>query len=145
MVQMELIRSEITPSGASKGRVALQAERGVLAKRRWRGTADDGREFGFDLTQPIGDGAVFFEADGNVYYIVQQPEPLLEIACADAAKQSMIAWMTGNLHFPIEIRGNVLRAPDDPAVRGMLARERVEFVEVNDVFHPLKAMANHGH
>ena len=29
--------------------VILTADRATLAKRRWRGVAQDGREFGFDL------------------------------------------------------------------------------------------------
>ena len=51
----------------------------TLAKRRWRGTAIDGAEFGFDLVHPLANGDVFAETETAVYRIAQQPEPVLEI------------------------------------------------------------------
>lgn len=59
--------------------IRLHAERLVLAKRRWRGVAEDGSEFGFVLEAPITHGTPFFSNETVVYSIEQKPEPVLEI------------------------------------------------------------------
>ena len=45
--------------------VTLSAERRQFLKRRWRGIAEDGTEFGFDLETRLTDGGVIFHQDGN--------------------------------------------------------------------------------
>ena len=59
--------------------VILTVDRAALAKRRWRGVAQDSREFGFDLDHALADGSVFFREAGKCYVISQAPEPVLEI------------------------------------------------------------------
>jgi len=142
---MELIRSEIPAVNTAKARIGLAVDRMTLAKRRWRGVAEDGREFGFDLAQPIRDGATFFESDAGVYVLKQQPETVLEIGLGDPSQAARLGWMIGNLHFAIEVGQGIVNAPDDPAVRQLLEREHVAFAAVQKVFQPLKAAAHHHH
>ncbi len=100
---MTLIHSalELPPS---LPRIALRVERLTLAKRRWRGVADDGAEFGFVLAAPLADGAAFFASKAAVYFIEQKLEPVLEVALiAKAAPVARLGWTIGNLHFPIQV------------------------------------------
>jgi len=140
---MELIHDELAAAAAGKPRIELSADRITLAKRRWRGVAKDGREFGFDLAHPLTDGAAFFETDGGVYIVTQQPETLFEIAPGAPREAARIGWMIGNLHFPIEIDGDVLRVPEDAAVRQLFEREHIHFATVQKIFRPLKAVSSH--
>ena len=142
---MQLVHGEIKIPDDHKPRVELRVDRTTLAKRRWRGVAEDGAEFGFDLEQPIRDGAAFFEGDGHVYTIAQQPEDLYEITPRDAAHAARVGWMIGNLHFPIGIEGNAVLAPADSAVRQLLEREQVDFAPVRGVFRPLASAGGHHH
>src|SRR4051794_5023561 len=48
-------------------RIALRVDRLTLAKRRWRATAEDGAEFGFDLAAPMADGTPVHATDRAVY------------------------------------------------------------------------------
>ena len=125
--------------------VRLQADRATLAKRRWRGVAEDGREFGFDLNDPLNDGTPFF-IDGETYYVIEQlPEEVIEIPVASIKEAARIAWNLGNLHFGIQVLAETVRVTDDPAVLQFLAREEVAFARINCVFLPLSSAASHAH
>ena len=125
--------------------VILTADRAAFAKRRWRGVAKDGREFGFDLKHVLTDGSVFFREAGKCYAISQAAEPVLEIELgADPAAAAILAWQIGNLHFPIEVTGSVIRTADDPATRQMLERERFAWRPATQVFRPITS-AGHAH
>lgn len=142
-VAVKIIK-EIQPiATGSRQRVSLRVDRATLSKRRWRGSAEDGSEFGFDLAQPLANGAIFFETETSVYEIAQLPEDLLEISLGEAAHAARTGWMIGNLHFPVEIAGGVMRVPDDPAARRLLEREQIGFAPVQKIFHPLKAAIPH--
>ena len=142
---MELIREEIKVMHPGKPHIELRVDRSILARRRWRASAVDGTDFGFDLEHPIKDGAAFFETDTSVYSIAQQSEDLYEIAPGDATHAARLGWMIGNLHFPIAIENGSVLAPDDPAVRQLLEREHVRFARVRKVFHPLKTAGGYHH
>ncbi len=117
--------------------VFLLADRVTLAKRRWRGVAQDGREFGFDLDHRLSDGAVFHRESGKCYVISQTPESVLEIALgSDPSRAAVISWQIGNLHFPVEITDEVIRCADDPAIRLLLSRERVSLAPCYGSFSP---------
>jgi urease accessory protein len=125
--------------------VFLTSDRATLAKRRWRGVAQDGREFGFDLDSALSDGSVFFRESGKCYVISQAPEPVLEIALdQDPKRGAILAWQIGNLHFPIEVTNSVIRCADDPAIRQMLERAQIVSRETLAVFRPF-ASAGHAH
>jgi urease accessory protein len=125
--------------------VALSVDRHTLAKRRWRGRAVDGEEFGFELHDPLTDGAVFFESATARYVIEQQPEPLLAIALTDPESAARIAWQIGNLHFPVAVKEGRILVENDLAIRQMLERDHVPFEAVEAVFQPLNAGAGHHH
>jgi len=145
MVKLELIHHEIPVSNPGKPRIALHVDRLTLAKRRWRGVAEDKTDFGFDLEKPICDGAAFFETDAAVYVISQIAEEVFEITPGDAAKAAHLGWMIGNLHFSIAIEDGVVLAPADPAVSQLLDREHIHFSKSIRIFHPLKVASGHHH
>lgn len=147
---MEIIRHPIGESQRGLGEVLLRVDRHTLAKRRWRSTAENGHEFGFDLEEPLADGTAFFETEAHSFRIAQTPEPVLELRIADRelreeADAARIGWMIGNLHFPLEITESLIRVPDDPALRALFEREHISFESAAAVFHPLRAAHSHAH
>ncbi len=132
---MHIIRAPVSPPPRGLPEILLPVDRLTLAKRRWHAAAEDGREFGFDLTEPLRDGAVFFQ-DAAAYLISQRPEPVLEIPLSTPAESARLGWLVGNLHFSLQLADSVLRIPDDSALRQMLTREHIPFTEATQVFHP---------
>jgi urease accessory protein len=122
--------------------VVLSAERRLFLKRRWRGIAEDGTEFGFDLESRLADGAVIFQQDGKDYIVRQLPEFVYEIPFESPAHAALVAWKTGNLHLPAEISDDFIRVLHDPAMAALLEREGWAFSEPLVLFQPLKAMAH---
>jgi urease accessory protein len=143
---LTIVRSTEEQQPIDEGEIVfLTANRATLAKRRWRGVAQDGREFGFDLDNALSDGSVFFREAGKCYVISQAPEPVLEIELdQDPNRGAILAWQIGNLHFPIEVTNSVIRCADDPAIRQMLERARIVSRETLAVFRPF-ASAGHAH
>jgi urease accessory protein len=142
---MTLIHSALVEPASGKARIVLRVDRLTLAKRRWRGVAEDKTDFGFDLEKPIGDGAAFFETSAAIYVISQFAEEVLEITLGDATKAAHLGWMIGNLHFSIAIEDGVVLAPADPAILQLLEREHIHFSKSIRVFRPLKVAAGHHH
>ncbi len=141
---MQLIRAPLAEAAGSRPIVRIPVERLVLAKRRWRGVAEDGREFGFDLEHPLHDGDAVFATDAALYVITQRYEPVLEVGfTADAPAAAKLGWIIGNLHFPLEIGADVVRVEDDSALRQLFERERIPFVACKRVFHPLSGGHRH--
>lgn len=148
MNMLQLIRDHLHHWDPAQPRVPLAVDRLTLAKRRWRGTAADGVEFGFDLEHPLADGDVFFRSDTGVYQLSQRPEPVLEIPLGtDPANAARLGWRLGNLHFPLAFAAGdpVALVVDDPAVRGMLAREHLAFTPAERIFRPISGGHSHGH
>ena len=126
--------------------ILLLTDRMTLAKRRWRGLAQDGREFGFDLDHPLSDGAVFHRERGRCYMISQAPESVLEIELgSDPGRAAVISWQIGNLHFPVEITDQTIRCVDDPAISLLLSREGVSWHPAIAVFRPITSLAHAHH
>jgi len=138
---MDLIRAPLSHRDQGVLEVFLPVDRLTLAKRRWRGAAEDGREFGFDLAEPLNDAVPFFYNDGTTYLIAQQPEPVIEISLSSPSESARRGWLIGNLHFSLEISGDSIHVATDSALRQMLIRENIPFTEVSRVFHPF----GHGH
>ena len=120
--------------------IKLLAERRQFLKRRWRGVAEDGTEFGFDLESRLSTGCVFFQTETRDYVIQQEPELVYEVPIRSPAFAALVGWKVGNLHFPVEITGDVIRILHDPAIAQLLEREGWAHQEVMVVFNPLKAM-----
>ena len=134
---MEIINRELAETlDAARPVAALRVDRRTLAKTRWRGAADDGREFGFELARPLRHGAAVFEGAAR-YVLEQQPEPVLRFAVTDPAEGA-----------PVHREGlgsGAIFVEADPAVRQMLVREGVAFEETQAVFQPMHAGGHHHH
>jgi len=105
-------------------RVVLQAERGTT--------------FLLDLPQAAalrdGDGLVL--DDGAIVRIVGAPEPLVEIAAADAHELARLAWHIGNRHIDVQIVGDRLRIRRDHVIEDMLRGLGARLSAVEAAFDP---------
>lgn len=135
---MELITAPAANPAADLPRIGLLADRHTLAKRRWRGCAEDGQDFGFDLERPLRHGEIFHVAGGKAYELRQTPEPVLAILILIPSQAARVAWQIGNLHFPMGLRADAILVEDDIAVRQMLERDRIPFNASREVFLPLQ-------
>jgi urease accessory protein len=142
---LELVRGPLAEPRPGLPRIELAADRFTLAKRRWRGRAADGREFGFDLARPLRHGDIFFQSDEHSYSVVQDAEPVLRISLTARDEAARVAWTIGNLHFPVEVRADCLLVEDDPTLRSVLEREGVAFATTRVIFQPLGGAMGHHH
>lgn len=122
--------------------VPLMAERRMFLKRRWRGVAVDGVEFGFDLESRLASGAVIHQTDAADYIILQEPENIYEIPFQSAEQAALIGWKIGNLHFPVQIMTASVRVTQDPAIKQLCERERWPVGEAFVIFNPLRITAH---
>ena len=142
---MVLVKHALSPDTAATNEVVLIAtDRLTLEKRRWRGIAADGSEFGFDLEHALVDGDLVFVNGTAAYRIAQKPEPVLCVELGEARHAARLGWLLGNLHFRIAVTADGVQAPDDPAVRQLLEREHIHFHRTEAVFHPLGGGHSHG-
>jgi len=117
--------------------VALRAERLSVAKRLWRGVAEDGVEFGFELEKPLKHGDTFWQTAAARYVVRQEPEAVLEVSLAIAPSAAAgIGWAVGNLHLELQSEPTRLLALDEPAVRQLFDRLQVPFQPTTAVFRP---------
>lgn len=117
--------------------VAVRVDRMTLAKRLWRGVADDGTQFGFELTTPLRHSEVVHQTSRARYVILQQEEPVVEIALdITPSAAAGIGWAIGNLHLELSAEPGRLLAPDEPAVRQLLQRLTVPYRPTTAVFRP---------
>lgn len=134
---MQLISGPLAVADASLPETALRMERHTLAKRLWRGAAEDGTEFGFELSGPLKDGEAFWQTTTARYVIRQHPEPVVEISLdVTPSAAAGIGWAVGNLHLELAAEATRLLAPDEPAVRKLLDRLKVPFRSTTAVFRP---------
>ena len=134
---MQLISAPLASVDSSLPVVAMRVERMKLAKRLWRGVAEDGVEFGFELSAPLKHGETFFQNATSRYVIEQQPEAVVEIALDIAPSAAAgIGWAIGNLHLELSAEPTRLLAPDEPAVRQLLDRLKVPFKQTTAIFRP---------
>ena len=120
----------------------MLAERRQFLKRRWRGVAEDGEEFGFDLESRLPDGAVIWRTPTHDYVVHQEPEVVYVIRFAGVADAALIGWRIGNLHLPVEVAGDAVRVLHDPAVRQLCEREGWPLAEESVLFKPLRVVAH---
>ncbi len=125
--------------------ILLTVGRRVLAKRRWRGQAEDGTDFGFDLEKPLRHGVCFHAEQDKNYVIDQKPEAVFRVSYPDQCQAAYRAWQVGNLHFPAQFTESYLLVEGDLAVRHMLDRNGIPFEEAIEVFQPVTAASNHQH
>jgi urease accessory protein len=146
---MHFVRSPLTSADRALPEIAVRADRSKLARKIWRGTAEDGTDFGFELEAPLAHGDAIWANANALYVIRQDAEPVLEIPLdlePDAA--AVLGWAAGNLHLPIEAQPGRLLAPDDPGLRQTLERLGAHYHSSVEVFRPHRFAGNligHGH
>jgi urease accessory protein len=106
---------------------ALKAGHVTLAsdarhRRRLAMRADEGFEFLLDLVHAThlkqGDGLAL--DDGRYVEVRAASEPVIDIACADAAHLARLAWHVGNRHLAVQILpGGTLRLAADHVIADM--------------------------
>ncbi|NJM36499.1 MAG: hypothetical protein HC845_00700 [Akkermansiaceae bacterium] len=141
---MHIIQNALASSSSlpSEQQIVLSVERRLFLKRRWRGVAQDGTEFGFDLESRLNDSCVIYHERGNDYVVRQLPEIVYEIAFDSPAQAALIAWKVGNFHLPAQILTNSIRILYDDAMKQLLEREGWTYGEPEVLFTPMKAMAH---
>jgi urease accessory protein len=117
-------------------------------RRRVVLTGERGTRFLLDLSQAVmlhdGDGLVL--DDGTIVRVVGRPEPLIEIAAADAHELARLAWHLGNRHTDVQIVGDRLRIRRDHVLEEMLARLGARLSAVEAPFEPERgAYEHHAH
>jgi len=139
---MILVRESLGRPADRSHAVQIVTDRHTLAKRRWRGVADDGTEFGFDLERPLLAGDAVKIDGEKIFVIVQAPEPVLEIPLLSVDQAARTAWQIGNLHFPLALTPGYILVEDDPAIRQMVERERIPFHSRTAVLQPFHAVTH---
>jgi urease accessory protein len=141
---MHLVQGTLFPSSSRlpEDQVVIAAERRQFLKRRWRGLAADGTEFGFDLENRLTDGCVVFQTPEKDYIVRQLPEPVYELPLESPAQAALIAWKVGNLHLPAQILEHSIRVLHDDAMTQLIEREAWPHSTPEVIFTPMKVMAH---
>jgi len=117
-------------------------------RRRVVLTGERGTKFLLDLPQAtaLRDGDGLLLDDGAIVRIVGRPEPLIEIAAADARELARVAWHIGNRHIDVQIVGERLRIRRDHVIEDMLRGLGARLTPVQAPFDPEHgAYDHHGH
>lgn len=141
---MHLITQALAHAHKGRDLVAIPVDRHKLARRRWRGTAADGTDFGFDVAEALEHGDCIYETETTSYRIEQEPEDCLLIPIREGREAAWIGWMVGNLHFKASFSEEGVLVQDDLAVIQMLDREHIHYHRVARVFQPTK-QGGHSH
>ncbi len=143
-MKIQLIHRALAPASdlPAENQIILHAERRQFLKRRWRGIAADGTEFGFDLESRLTDGDVIFHQNGHDYIVRQLTETVYQITCETPAQAALVGWKVGNLHLPAQILENAVLVLHDEAMAQLLAREGWAFSEPVLRFEPLNAITH---
>jgi urease accessory protein len=132
-----LVHAAAAQSDAALPEILLRVDRFTLAKRLWRGTADDGTEFGLELNAPLKHGETVYQSATARYVVRQSPEAVIEIPLdVTPSAAAGIAWAIGNRHVELCAEPNRLLAPDEPAVRQLLERLNVSYRQTTAIFRP---------
>jgi len=134
---MQLISGPVAIPDAALPESPVPVERLVLAKRIWRGFAEDGQEFGFELDRPLQQGDTIWQTTNARYVIRQLPESVVEVSLEITPSAAAgIGWAVGNLHLELQAEPTRLLAPDEPAVRQLFDRLQVSYRPVSAIFRP---------
>jgi urease accessory protein len=146
---MNLINGNLRNPNIVLATIELKVDRFKLTKRRWRASADDGSDFGFELDEPLKHGDCFHQTAENIYRIAQLPEAVLEIDYTDNPNDGLrVGWSIGNLHMPMQVAGPIIRVADDPAIRQLFSHLGVDYTEKTEVFQSNRVsteIRGHGH
>jgi urease accessory protein len=131
---------------AAIDRIALDADQ--RHRRRSVLTAERGTIVLLDLphatTLRDGDGLVL--EDGALVRVIGKPEPLHEIAVANASDLARFAWHLGNRHTDVQVVGERLRIRRDHILAEMLERLGAQVSAIEAAFDPESgAYTSHHH
>ena len=109
-----------------------------------------GTTFLLDLPEAtaLHDGDGLVRDDGTIVAVVAKPEPLVEIAAADAADviatMARLAWHLGNRHTELQIVGDKLRMRRDHVLEEMLVGLGASVTPIEAPFEPERGAYEHG-
>jgi urease accessory protein len=136
---MPLIEQAVAETSEALQELTIAADRDTLTRRRWRGSALDGTDFAFALTDPVRHGSVIFEGQGKRYRVRQMPEPVLVVPLPDEPLMAArTAWFFGNMHLPIELRPGEVIIAEEPTLRERITAAGMTWTAREDVFQPSK-------
>jgi urease accessory protein len=134
---LHLVKSPLAAPDLKLFRVEIRGDRQKFAKRLWRGMAEDGVEFGFELEAPLKHDQTVWQTAEKRYVMVQEPEVVLEIDLQIApSAAAAIGWAIGNLHLELSSEQTRLLTPDDSAARQLLDRIAVPYRPTVAIFQP---------
>lgn len=134
---LQLVQCVVAAPDPALPEVAISVERSTIVKRRWRGAAADGVEFGFELETSLKHGDVVWQTASARYVVRQQPERIVEISLFIAPSAAAgIGWAIGNMHLELQAEPTRLLAADEPAVRQLLERLKVPYTTSEAIFRP---------
>ena len=141
---LHLIKAAVDQPNPDLPEIAVPVDRIQIVKRLWRGAANDGTDFGFELGAPLKHGDTVFQTSAARYVLRQHPEALLEISLEIAPSAAAgIGWAIGNLHLELQAEPTRLLALDEPAVRQLLERLKVPYTQTTAVFRPGRFARGH--
>ncbi|MCZ6672910.1 MAG: hypothetical protein O7C75_08220 [Verrucomicrobia bacterium] len=141
---MELIKQPLSPVPHHHDHISIPVDRHKLARRRWRGAATDGTDFGFDVPEALSHGDCVLVKNHTAYVIEQSPEPCFLVPVGESKEAAWLGWMIGNLHFKADFTEEGILVQDDLAVEQMLERESIPYERVTRIFQPSKS-GGHSH
>src|SRR5690242_5928535 len=141
--------SDIKPAGAWD---AARAADFVLLdaqdrhRRRVVFVGEQGATYLLDLPRPmqLRDGDALVLEDGALVRVAGKPEPLVEIAAANAHELARLAWHIGNRHTEVQIAGGRLRIRRDHVLEEMLCGLGATLTYIDAVFDPEHGAYAHG-
>jgi urease accessory protein len=141
---------EIKPAGAwnetsAVDSIALDAHE--RHRRRIVLTTERGTRVLLDLPQAIAlrDGDGLLLDDGAIVRVAGRPEPLLEIAAANASELARLAWHIGNRHIDVQIMSDRLRIRRDHVIEDMLRGLGARVTPIEASFEPEGGAYAHHH
>lgn len=144
-ISLTLVRHPLADGHFIRKIIPIRTDRWQLAKLRWRATATDGREFGFELDSPLKQGDAVWENYDGTYVIDQETEDVLVVAIPELHEAAALAWAIGNLHQALQVNAKELITEDDSSVRHLLEQLGITFKPEQRVFQPLRSahLAHH--
>ena len=134
---MQLVSGPLAAADSSRPEIPIPVDRHTLAKRRWRGIAADGTEFGFELATPLRHGDTALQTAAGRYVIRQSEEAVVAIPLEmPPSAAAGVGWAIGNLHLELSSEPGRLLAADEPAVRQLLDRLKVAYEPGRAIFRP---------
>ena len=144
----QILRAGTWRAADAIDRVVLDADERY--RRRIVLAGERGTKFLLDLPEvtALQDGDGLVRDDGTIVAVVAKPEPLVEIAAADAADviatMARLAWHLGNRHTELQIVGDKLRIRPDYVLEEMLVGLGASVTPIEAPFEPERGAYEHG-